>query len=98
MCILDLSKHLMYNFYYSNLKKYGDKCNLLCTDTDSLILEIKTEDVYKDMANDKYNYDFSNYPVNHPLYSNNNNNNNYTFILRSFHTINDQKRITKTKL
>ena len=29
---------------------------------------------------------------------NNNNNNNYTFILRSFHTINDQKRITKTKL
>ena len=32
------------------------------------------------------------------LCNNNNNNNNYTFILRSFHTINDQKCITKTKL
>ena len=61
---LNLSKHLIYNFYYNNLKKkYGDKCNLLYTDRDSLILEIKTED------KDKDNYDFSNYPVNHPLYS-----------------------------
>ena len=65
MSILDLSKHLMYvlYYYYNHLKsKYDDECNLRYTDTNSLLLEIKTEDVYKDMANDKDNYDFSNYP------------------------------------
>ena len=59
----------MHDFYYNNLKKkYGDNCNLLYTDTDSLILEIKTEDVYKDMAKDKDSYDFSDYPKDHFLY------------------------------
>merc|ERR1711888_59780 len=51
MSILDLSKSLMYDFYYNHLKKeYGDRCHLLYTDTDSVLLEIRTEDVYKDMA------------------------------------------------
>ena len=37
----------MYDFYYNYLKmKYGDRCKLLYTDTDSLLLEIRTEDVY----------------------------------------------------
>ena len=44
-------------FYYN----HGDRCNLLYTDTESLLLEIKTEDVYKDMAEEKDLYDFSNY-------------------------------------
>ena len=36
MCILDLSKILMYEFYYNELKKqYGNGCRLLYTDTDS---------------------------------------------------------------
>ena len=53
MSILDLSKHLMYDYYYNRLKvKYGDRCNLLYTDTDSLLLKIKTEDIYEDMASD----------------------------------------------
>ena len=70
MYILDLSKHLMYDYYYSHLKvKYDDECNLLYTDTDSLLLEIKTKDVYTDMASDKDLYDFSNYPSNHQFYS-----------------------------
>ena len=70
MSILYLSKHFMYDFYYYHLKvKYGDNCNLLYADTDSLIVEIKTKDVYKDMAEDKYLYDFSNYPKDHFLYS-----------------------------
>ena len=46
MNVLDLSKHLMYDFYYNQLKaQYGESCQLLYTDTDSLLLEMETEDV-----------------------------------------------------
>jgi hypothetical protein len=58
--ILDLSKHLMYDFYYNNLKnKYNDKMKLLFTDTDSICFEVKCNDFYTDMNNDKKNYDLS---------------------------------------
>ena len=58
MTILDNSKILMYDFYYNHLKKqYGKKCELLYTDTDSLLLEIETEDVYKDIKANEYHYD-----------------------------------------
>ncbi|MEW8491110.1 MAG: DNA polymerase, partial [Candidatus Thiodiazotropha endolucinida] len=70
MSILDISKHLMYDFYYNKLKaQYGESCQLLYTDTDSLLLEIQTEDVYKDMAQNQTLYDTSDYPQDHPLYS-----------------------------
>ena len=70
MCILDLSKILMYKFYYQHLKyKYGSRCELLYTDTDSLLLEIKTEDIYEDMECHKRYYDTSDYPKDHPLHS-----------------------------
>ena len=70
-CILDLSKQLMYDFYYNNLKtQYDDRCNLLYTDTDSLLLQIQTDDVYADIAANADEYDTSNYPKNHPLYTN----------------------------
>ena len=68
MSILDLSKHLMYDYYYNDLKKqYGDACHLLYTDTDSLLLHIKTDDVYKDMQCNANLYDTSNFDKNHYL-------------------------------
>ena len=70
MTILDKSKILMYNFFYNHLKKqYGEKCELLYTDTDSLLLKIETEDVYKDIKENENFYDTSNYPKEHPLHS-----------------------------
>ena len=50
MTILENSKLKMYDFFYNHLKsRYGRKCELIYTDTDSLLLNIHTEDVYKDM-------------------------------------------------
>ena len=65
MCILDLSKMLMYDFHYNYIKKkYGNRARLLFTDTDSLTYEIEAEDVYKDFWNDKDMFDNSDYPEN----------------------------------
>ena len=50
MSIRDLSKSMMYDFHYNYIKtKYGDKATLLFTDIDSLVYEIKTKDMYKDI-------------------------------------------------
>jgi hypothetical protein len=71
--VLELSKLLMYNFHYNIIKKqYGPRAALLFTDTDSLCYEIETEDVYDDMSHHMEEYDTSDYPSNHPLYSTNN--------------------------
>ena len=59
MCILDLSKVLMYEFHYDYIKnRYDNKSKLLLTDTDSLLYEIKTEDVYEDYSSDKEMFGF----------------------------------------
>ena len=71
MCILYLSKMLMYDFYYNYIKeKYGNKAKLLFTVTVILTYEIEAEDVYKDFWNDKDMFDNSDYPENSPCYCN----------------------------
>ena len=51
--ILDKSKELIYEFWYKYLKpKYKEKIKLLYMDTDSFVLEIETDDFYKDTKDD----------------------------------------------
>ena len=68
MCILGISKTLMYDFYYGLKKKmYGDKVKLLFTDTDSLMFVVEAEDFYKDIAPFVHEwFDTSNFPKEHP--------------------------------
>ncbi|KAK3108822.1 hypothetical protein FSP39_016459 [Pinctada imbricata] len=67
--ILELSKVLMYDFHYNHVKsKYGSRAQLCFTDTDSLCYDIRTEDVYADMQENKDLFDLSEYPKDHPLY------------------------------
>ena len=62
MCILELSKVLMYEFHYDYIKnKYDNKSKLLFADTDSLMHEIKNEDVYEGFSSDKEMFDFINF-------------------------------------
>ncbi|KAK3910146.1 Peptide methionine sulfoxide reductase MsrA 2, partial [Frankliniella fusca] len=68
--ILDISKEIMYDFYYNCLKrKYGNNVSVGVTDTDSLLLSIKTNDVYSDMHDLSDHLDTSDYPPDHPLFS-----------------------------
>ena len=64
--ILGISKTLMFEFWNDYVKpKYGDNVKLCYMDTDSFIMHIKTEDFYKDIANDvEKRFYTSNYEVN----------------------------------
>ena len=69
LSILEISKTLMCEFWYDYMKpKYDNKVKLCYMDTDSFIMNIKTNDFYENIANDVENrFDTSNYEVNRPL-------------------------------
>ena len=69
LSILEISKILMYEFWYDYMKpKYNDNVGLCYMDTDSFVMHIKTNDFYKDISDDFDNrFDTSNYEVNRPL-------------------------------
>ena len=69
LSILDVSKILMYEFWYDYMKpKYGNDVKLCYMDTDSFVMNIETNDFYKDIANDvEKRFDSSNCEVNRPL-------------------------------
>ena len=66
MSILDISKMLMYKFWYDYIKpKYEDRAKLCYTDTDSFIIHIITEDFFVDISDDVERwFDTSNYDKN----------------------------------
>ena len=56
LSILEISKTLMYEFWYDYMKpKYANNVKLCYMDTDSFIMNIKTNDFYKDISNDVEN-------------------------------------------
>ena len=67
LSILEISKTVMYEFWYDYVKlKYEDKARLCCMDTDSLIVNLKTANVHK--VNDVgKRFDTSNYEIERPL-------------------------------
>ena len=69
LSILEIHKTLTYEFWYNYMKpKYNDNVKLCYMDTDSFIMNIKTNDFYEDIASDVENrFDTSNYEVNRTL-------------------------------
>ena len=69
LSILELSKITMYEFWYDYVKvKYEDRLKLCYMDTDSFVLNVRTEDFYKDISEDvKDRFDTSNFNCGRPL-------------------------------
>ena len=69
LSILDLSSTVMYKFWYDYVKPKYDKNAKLCyIDTDSFIVHIKVDDIYKDIAEDvEIRFDTSNFEIDHHL-------------------------------
>ena len=67
--ILELSKTVMYKFWYDYVKpKYGEKAKLCYMDTDSFVVYIKTDHLYQDIAEDvETRFDTSNYELDRPF-------------------------------
>ena len=69
LSILELTKILMYEFWYGYVKpKYGEKAKLCYVDRDSFTVHKKTDDIDKDIAEDvETSFDTSNYELDRPL-------------------------------
>ena len=59
----------MYEFWYDYLKpKYGENLKICYMDTNSFIAHVKTDDIYKDIAEDvEKRFNTSNYEIDRPL-------------------------------
>ena len=67
LSILDLSKTVIYEIWYDYVK-YGENARLCYMDTDSFIVHVKTDDIYKDIVEDvKTRCDSSNFEIDWPL-------------------------------
>ena len=69
LSILDLSKTVMYKFWSDFVKpKYGENTKSFYMDTDSFIIHVKTDDIYKDIAEDvETRFGTSNFEIERPL-------------------------------
>ena len=69
LSILDLSKTVMYEFWYDYVKpKYGENGKLCYMDTDSFIVHVKTDDIHKDIAEGvETRFDTSNFELHKPF-------------------------------
>ena len=69
LSILDISKITMYGFWYAFIKsKYGSRAKLCYMDTESFLINIKTEDFYKDISENVIErFDTSNHIYDRPL-------------------------------
>ena len=69
LSILNSSKTAIYEFWYDYIKpKYGEKVKLCYVDTGCFIVHVKTEDIYKDIAEDvETRFDTSNVEIDRPL-------------------------------
>ena len=73
MCILDISKTIMYKFHYDFIMKQYPNAKLLFTDTDSFCYDIPTKtNMYEDIKVRTDWFDFSNYDKDHPNYDTSN--------------------------
>ena len=52
-CILESSKLLMFKFHYDTMKIKYPNCSMMKTDTDSLLYNIKKQDLYQDLKDDE---------------------------------------------
>ena len=68
LSMLEMSKTLMYNFWYDYIKpKYQQNAELCYMDTDSFVIHTKTKDGYEDIVNnDEERFDILSYEVNIP--------------------------------
>ena len=69
LSILDLSKTVMYEFWYDHVKlKYGKNAKFCYMDTDNFIVHVRTDDIYKDIAEDvEPRFEISNFELDKPL-------------------------------
>lgn len=72
--ILEVSKHFMYDQFYKKIRPKFDECHLVMTDTDSLVLRVKTAHGANPLHFLKDSIDFSNYPSESPYYNETNKN------------------------